>query len=220
MEQKGFVTKLLLGVIVLYGILNLEFLAIWTGKTFLNSNDALMGIGIRILTYIFWGGGTYLVMKKFEILGFNPMKQKETPPAKGWYIALILGIINTAYSFVDWGCVLKPIAEFQYITGQLGYGSGIVAFVMQYIYYLFETYLFFAMIVLAQKAGDIIFKNPNIPWGGIITGLTWGLNHIMTKDLICGIVSCFNAIIFGLCYLCLKRNAKYSYLFIAILFML
>jgi len=51
-------------------------------------------------------------------------------------------------------------------------------------------------------------------------GLTWGLGHIITQDLLTGIYSFFISILFGVVYLQMKKNVKYAYIIIAIIFML
>ncbi|HBT96088.1 MAG TPA: hypothetical protein DEB24_08500 [Coriobacteriia bacterium] len=97
--------------------------------------------------------------------------------------------------------------------------QGIIAFIAQYVYYTFEGGLFLAIIVFGQKFGELVFKNHKIPWGGILCGLTWGLGHIFTQDMLTGITAVTSAVFFGLAYLLLKKNIRFAYPIITLIFM-
>lgn len=76
------------------------------------------------------------------------------------------------------------------------------------------------IIVFGQQFGEMQFKNKMIPWGGLLLTVTWGLAHIFTKDLATGIETVIISIAYGLIYLLMKKNIKWSYFFIALCFML
>lgn len=74
-------------------------------------------------------------------------------------------IICLTSTWFDWNGS-KVLQEFA--------SKGMLKFVFQYIYYLFEVMLFMLIIVYGQKACEVWFKRTNIPYGGIVVALTWG----------------------------------------------
>ena len=113
---------------------------------------------------------------------------------------------------MDWGGS-KLLIEF----GRLG----VLKFIFQYIYYLFEVILFMLIIVYGQKAFELWFKKKNIPYGGIVVALTWGLGHWFTKGtLVTGLYTAFAGFCYGVVYLLLNRNIKWTYVVLCIMFIL
>ena len=165
-----------------------------------------------VLTCLAWGTMTYALLncskKKY---GFDSFNESQIPERRNVIVAAILVILLIIEATFAWKG-LKPYKEFR--------GKGILLFCIQYIYYLFETALFVQIIIYGQKFGDMIFKKENIPWGGIMLALTWGIAHVFTQDLFTGIETLFCAVIYGIIYLVLKKNLKWSYLLIAIAFMI
>ena len=96
-------------------------------------------------------------------------------------------------------------------------------FIFQYSYYIVETALFLLIIVFGQKAIEIWTKKPNIPWGGIICGLTWGISHIISRgffDPINGISSTVAGFLFGAAYLLVNRDIKKAYVVLLLMFVI
>ena len=85
---------------------------------------------------------------------------------------------------------IKPINEFKEL--------GIIKFIFQYTYYCFEGVLILLTISFGQKFMEGLSKNKTIPFGGLILA----------------------AIIYGIAYLLLNKNSKYSYLSILLMFIL
>ena len=133
---------------------------------------------------------------------------------KAWqYAAIALCfIVNIAATYLDWGG-FKILLELK--------ANGTVLFIFQYIYYIAEGFLMSLVIVFAQKACEIWFKNEKIPFGGIILGLTWGLGHIFTKgSIMIGIMSAFGGFLFGTVYLFVNKDYRKALPIITLLFML
>jgi hypothetical protein len=172
-----------------------------------------------LLTIIIWGLGLWCSYKISKRLGFNPFEYKNKPPVKNWIIVGILIIIIAIISYILWEMRFKPVVELKSMINRSG-NKGIIVFIGQYIYYIAESALFMAIIVFGQHFGEILFKKPNIPWGGLVCALTWGLVHIISQDIITGISSVFITIIYGVTYLLLKKNVKYTYIILAIMFMI
>lgn len=83
-------------------------------------------------------------------------------------------------------------------------------FVYQYVYYVFEMLLAGLIICLSQIAIDnICEKATNIPWGGLILGLSWGLLHYFTKgSALIAIFSFVIAILFGVVFNWVGKDLK------------
>lgn len=107
---------------------------------------------------------------------------------------------------------LKLIKEF--------YSNGIIIWILQNIYYLFEAGLILLVIVFGQKYGELKFKKDNIPWGGIFLAITWGLVHILTQGFATGVYAFVMSIMYGLIFILLSKNSRLSYLIITIIFIL
>ena len=81
--------------------------------------------------------------------------------------------------------------------------------------------MFTGIIIFGQLACEKWFKNSNIPYGGIICALTWGVIHIATKGyIVIGMVSMFLGFIFGSSYLLLKRDAIKTVIVLFLMFIL
>lgn len=138
-----------------------------------------------------------LAKKKYD---FNLWEHKNK--LKGWqYFGIIAClIVSIASHYIDWGG-FKPFLEFQ----QLGF----IKFAFQYMYYLFEAFLISLIIIFGQKACEIWFKKENIPYGGIVLALTWGLMHIVSKgSIVVGLLSAFGGFLYGAAYLVVGKDYR------------
>ena len=163
------------------------------------------------LTCLAWGTMTfYLLNQSNKKYGFNIWENVAVPDKKNILIAGVLVLILIAQSALSWKG-FKPYMEFQ--------GKSVVLFIGQYIYYLFETAIFMLIVIFGQKFGEMAFKKQSIPWGGILLAITWASAHILTKNFQTGIESMFCALLYGIIYLLMKKNPKWSYVLIAISFM-
>ena len=124
-------------------------------------------------------------------------------------IIMSLSIIYTSFAWNG----LKPLMELSH----LGFGR----FLVQYMYYGFESLLVLLIIAYGQEAlegwfGTIKF----LPFGGIFLAGTWGLVHIFSQGLSTGIFSLIQSLLFGSVYMILHKNFKISYIVIALMFMI
>lgn len=121
-------------------------------------------------------------------------------------------IFSLILSYTDWSGS-KVLMEFRKL--------GAIPFIFQYMYYAFETFMFFLIIVFAQKAFEEWFGHANFPYGGIIVALTWGLGHILSKgSVLTGCLTAVGGFVYGIIYLLTNRNVKVSYLLLFICFVL
>lgn len=165
------------------------------------------------ITIITWLMVAYLIIRSarnnlnFQLKGIN---SKWTPV--GIIASCILIGLMVVSNFIDLG-QLKIVHEFQAL--------GILKFVFQHLYYLAEVILFMLIIVFGQKGFENLFSASNIPYGGILVGLTWGLAHWVTKGSIwIGLGGTLLGFLFGTIYLFLGRDLKKTYLVLALTFII
>lgn len=166
-----------------------------------------------IMTCIVWGcfafGLTTVAKKKYD---FDIFTKAEKMEPWQWIATVCCIIFALVTSYIDWNG-FKVVKEF--------YANGWLKFIFQYIYYVFETVLVVLIIVFAQKALDKWFKNKNIPYGGVIAGITWGLAHIFTKGSVSdGLICMLSGFLYGATYLLVNRDIKKTYILVFIMFVL
>lgn len=167
-----------------------------------------------IITCITWGIVGYFLSrvakKKHGFDLFEPVTKK----IQLWQVICILLCVGLIFysSYRSWEG-FKPLIEFQRL--------GLLKFIFQYIYYAFETILFLLILVFGQKACEVWFKKENVPYGGIVVAVTWGLAHILSKGSISvGLLSALAGFAFGVVYLLLNRDIRKAYLVLLIMFII
>ncbi len=163
-----------------------------------------------LLTCITWGIVAVVLIQKAEKKYQFPMLEKGAPMGlRRWVLCFLLILLAFGADYMDWGG-FKVYIEF--------IRRGPLLFFFQYLYYAFETLLFLLIIVFGQKACEIWFHRPNVPYGGIICGLTWGLAHIFTKNLFTGLAGLILGFAMGGIYLLANRDLKKAYLLLFVMF--
>ena len=165
-----------------------------------------------ILTCIVWGLTGFLVIrlaKRFE--DFDIFKKGKKMKRWQWLLVILIIIFSLIISYIDWNGS-KVLKEFN--------ANGPVKFVFQYIYYCFEVVLVTLILIFGQLAFEKWFKRKNIPYGGIVVALTWGIAHIFTKNLYVGIITMISGLAFGSVYLLTNRDIKTSYVILWFIFVL
>ena len=165
-----------------------------------------------ILTCIVWGLTGFLVIrlaKRFE--DFDIFKKGKKMKRWQWLLVILIIIFSLIISYIDWNGS-KVLKEFN--------ANGPVKFVFQYIYYCFEVVLVTLILIFGQLAFEKWFKRKNIPYGGIVVALTWGIAHIFTKNLYVGIITMISGLVFGSVYLLTNRDIKISYVILWFIFVL
>lgn len=166
-----------------------------------------------IITYLTWGAFTWYLTrtakKKYEFdLSIPGGKMKV------WQILVVVFAVLFAFimSYMSWDG-FKILIEFQ--------KKGWLLFIFQYIYYLFETVLFTLIIIFGQKAFETWTHRENIPFGGIVCGLTWGLAHIFTKgSVVVGLEGLLLGFLMGSAYLLVNRDSKKAVLVLFLMFVI
>ena len=194
------------------------------GSTFFSiAMTAFLGLGIEVLLGLFiepiFLGFSINSMSVTEsiihwiitctIWGLFSLKTKKISYYQYFIIALCV-LFSLTISYINWNG-FKIVKEF--------HSNGYLKFIFQYIYYIFETVLVLLIIIFSQKSGEIWFQKEKIPWGGITLALTWGLSHCLTKgDLLCGLITSLNGLLFGIVYLLTNKNPKIAYPLLLIMF--
>ena len=156
--------------------------------------------------------GIFLINLASKRYDFNLWENKSK--LKGWqYIGVaICLIVSIASHYGDWEG-FKPFLEFQRL--------GMLKFIFQYIYYLFEAFLISLIVIFGQKACEKWFKNESIPYGGIFLGLTWGLMHIVSKGSVAvGLLAVFAGFLYGTAYLVVGKDYKKAFPLMCLMFIL
>lgn len=165
-----------------------------------------------ILTCITWGIFAAVLIRTSETKYDFPLTVKGT---KMTFARVIICLIFIAAAFwidyISWGG-FKVYLEYA--------GKGWLLFTFQYIYYAFETMLFLLIIVFGQKACEVWFHKENFPFGGIICGLTWGMAHMFTKDILTGMLGILLGLALGSVYLVVNRDLKKAYVVMFLMFVL
>ncbi len=164
-----------------------------------------------MITCALWGTTVFFVIKHAKNkYGFDLLKKSEKMKTWQWLVVFACIVFSVFVSYISWDG-FKVVKEFNNL--------GLVKFIFQYIYYIFETMLFTLIIVFGQKACELIFKNDKIPYGGIVVALTWGLSHIFTKgDLMVGLASALVGFIFGAVYLLVNKDIIKTLIILYIIF--
>lgn len=166
-----------------------------------------------IITCITWGIVAFFLLRHAkQELGFMLNTPGKKTKLWQWMISCLLILIMTLINIADIG-ELKIFHEFKKMTP--------LEFTFQHIYYLVETILFTLIIVFGQIAMEKWLKRSNIPFGGILAGITWGLAHWFTKkSLAVGLMGILVGFLFGTAYLILNRDLRKTYLVLALAFIL
>lgn len=166
-----------------------------------------------IITCITWGIITCIILEVSKRrYGFDIFVIEGKMKIWQW-LCIILCIVFSKYiSYWDWNG-FKVVKEFQ--------DKGLLKFIFQYFYYVFETALFTLILVYGQKAFELWFKKKNIPYGGILLASTWGLAHIYTQEsILVGLLCALGGFTYGLIYLLVNRDIKKTVPILFIMFML
>ncbi len=178
------------------------------------------------LTSLLWGMMSFLLYQsskrklKFNIMNGNLVTEGFTENSQGRIsilkkqniiIVLLLMLAALVCKFFVVGGV-KLLMEYNNL--------GLIRFIFQYIYYIFEVMLIILSIAFGQKFFEEVVKKSDviIPFGGLFLACTWGLMHILTQDFATGIYAFGMAVVYGMVYVLLNKNAGYAYLLNLILF--
>ena len=166
-----------------------------------------------IVTCITWGIITIILLKESKSkYKFDLFNSKGKMKIWQWVCVIVCIVLSLCISYWNWNG-FKVYIEYK--------SNGLIKFIFQYIYYFFETALFTLILIFGQKAFEVWFKKENVPYGGILLAITWGLAHIFTKgDIMIGLLSALLGFSYGIVYLLVNRDIKKTLPILFVMFML
>ncbi|MCL1819705.1 MAG: hypothetical protein FWG36_03505 [Oscillospiraceae bacterium] len=202
------------GICLEYAVIGLGYLAF--GQIISFDGPHWQIIVHWIVTCLVWSGAAVLLVRLAKAkLGFDIFEKGAKMKPWQWCAVVLAIALSVVVSYFDWDMNFKFMAEFR--------SNGLPRFVFQYLYYFVETVMFLLIIVFGQKAFESWTKKPNIPWGGIVCGLTWGIGHIISRgffDPVNGILSMVSGFMFGAVYLFVNRDIKKAWVVLLLMFAL
>jgi len=178
----------------------------------LNDYSTPQYIAHWIATCILWGiVGWKLIVTAKRKYQFNVLEKGNRMVWWQWTIIVVCITASITVSYHNWGG-FKVMKEFTNL--------GLLKFIFQYIYYLFETMLVTLVLIFSQKAFEKWFHKVYIPYGGVLLALTWGIGHFVSKDVLTGILCLIVSFAYGSLYLLSNRDVLKTYLFVSIMFIL
>lgn len=148
--------------------------------------------------------------------GFPSKSKTEKISFQGGIVVFLCLLGCKAITLMDWH-TLKILGEWKEKTPFL--------FFTQYCYYLAEMGLVLLIIAYGQKAFETLLnKESSIPFGGFLLAVTWGAFHFVSRGAGLELWNGFSCMLFsvlsGVMYLKVQRNVFYSYLLIALGYLL
>lgn len=178
-------------------------------ETYTTSQIILHWITICIVWLL---AGIFLISLAGKKYNFNLWEHKSRLKGLQYLGIVVCLLVSVGAHYADWGG-LKPLLELQRL--------GMLKFVFQYIYYIVEGFLISLIVIFGQKACETWFKKENIPYGGIILALTWGLMHIVSKgSIMVGLLSAFGGFLYGAAYLVVGKDYRKALPLMCLMFVL
>lgn len=75
---------------------------------------------------------------------------------------------------------------------------GAVALVALLLYYAAEVVVIVLLLRLGQRAGELRFGRPRVPWGGFLLAGTWGIVHIALQGPSTGLYAVCASLLYGI----------------------
>jgi len=207
MREAGGIDFLLLAVLACAGI-GLEVLLAYGIEPFLYGGDIGAWSDVQlilhwIITCALWGGAAVGIIRLAEKkYGVDLFQRGKKMAVWQWVLTVVLVIVSLVISWYDWNGS-KVLKEY--------YANGLIKFIFQYIYYVFEAALVTLVLVFGQNAFEKWFREKRIPYGGIVVAATWGIGHFFTKDYLTGIMCMISGMAFGSVYLLVNRDIRRAF---------
>lgn len=168
------------------------------------------------LTAILWSAVTLFLIHyaksrfNFDVFSISrPLENKKLI----LIICLVFSVI--VVSTIGFGG-FKPVVEF---NGELK--KSIIAFIFRLFYYFAECSLIVLVIAFGQKFFESQFGlSERFPSGGLLLAITWGLIHFLLQGVSGGLYTIFFSVVAGCIYLLCQKDIRWTYLFVAIAFIL
>lgn len=164
----------------------------------------------RLVICLIWGAiSVTLVFLAKDECDFDIFKSGNKMTATQWMLIGEIIVGSLIISCMNWNGS-KIIHEFL--------ANGWIKFIFQYIFYLFEMVLVTLILVFGQRAFEQLFRQRNIPYGGILIAIAWGAYRFMNDGIAQGVISMLMGLAFGCVYLLVNRDIKKAYPILFVMF--
>ena len=174
-----------------------------------------------IFSYIFYGTVCLIYFSWRKKTGCKIILRPNKHDLKWVCFSIIIGVFGRyAFDFVFGLEINLPMIYREFYSFVLSGNApaiwlGIVAFVMQYIYYLCEFILIAFMVDCSQKLSLKLGWTQRIPWGGLFLVLTWGFIHpwgLLQGEFVYALRMIFLCLCVGLAYNLPGKKPTYAFL--------
>ena len=176
-----------------------------------------LGKGVNsLITGILWFAfAIFLFQFAKHRFHYDLFEKRESLTISKLAVNIILVVLISAVTALGFGG-FKPYIEFN--GGSKG---SILLYLLQVFYYLGESALIVLTIAFGQQFSERQFGlSDKFPVGGVFLALTWGIMHFLLQGMSGGIYTIFFSIIAGIIYIVMEKDFRWSYLFIALAFIL
>lgn len=207
----------MLYALLAFGCLGLEFGVLFISRIIDNRSLAQVGnwpihwygaIAHWVLTIFVWLIGVFVIIswaKHRQILAklidFKLSKRVLYMSALSILVVVSSALIQHVFNGAQLPQVYSEYRGFVRMYGE----HALIVTVFQVLYYFAEMLLVLIMIVLFQRAGELIFKRPYFPYGSIGLMLTWGMIHFVSHPAGALGVTIW-ALVPGILYILGKKN--------------
>ncbi|MGL6197431.1 MAG: hypothetical protein ACRC3H_00720 [Lachnospiraceae bacterium] len=169
-----------------------------------------------VLTGIIWFAVSFIIMQySKKRFAYDVFEIREKLSIQKCFIILGLIVIITIATFVGFGG-FKPLVE---LSGDSQ--GNIITYLLQLFYYLGESSLIVLSIAFGQQFCEKQFSlSVNTPSGGLFLAVTWGVMHFFLQGISGGAFTILFSVLAGIIYVICGKDFRWSYLFIAIAFIL
>ena len=204
----------------------LNYVIVWTPLIdTVKLDDRLWTVILHLISEAVWVGlGFWLVHLSRTECGFNIEFKAKAPSAVKLIIAAAISVVFTA-------CMLIFAGGFS-IPYEIKGAVDLICTVEYYIFLIVNAAVFVAVMVFGQKFGDVLWRESNIPWGGIVLGVGMAISNLiggfsnMTEGdsvwmvLLSAAVVFVYAAIYGVIFVLAEKKPLYALPFVALIFAL
>jgi hypothetical protein len=178
------------------------------------------GLWHHLITAAGWTIGALLLTGHAEHVGLLTGQRRVITPLTAGPIRAILVvgaiIVAVAVRAVAFG-ELKIAGELATAVARGGLDA-LAAGLGLAVYYFSEAFLIVLLVLFGQRAGQNRFGRPDLPWGGLVLGLTWGVMHFFLQGTSAGFYAMFAAVLYGVVVLFGPRSIWAVWFLVAIAF--
>lgn len=173
-----------------------------------------------MLIGILWLLGAFFLWRySTNKLSYNFFGYHKLPNKNRFALAGILVLVLIFVHYVQCSFQLKSIHGILTSIKQFG-TAGMFAQILRIVYLAGAVSLMALIVIFGQKAAESWSKYNRIPWGGLTLTLTYGCLILVIYGFSSGAVAILESVIIGIIYIILRKNIRYTYVFMMLAFLL